>query len=540
MKKCKFDYDVKLLIPGRRYSAGDLKEIGIRTNDSRVRQIGLNCYEWISNELRSSNSEWNDFYNPDDPYEDEEDDENKYDVDKTVLKENFRIYKPTDAEIVSQFEHRCKNLGIPKFDIWEAMDASFREGVRICGYVRESDMTKVTYEPGKLTICTPDEAVAVKSHNGTTWTTQSVIEAYDGEKWTTVNSLTVGLFYRSETLLNLGLDVTDGDFVETRIPRLNMTLFKHCGKNVQSKLASNVNKAGQKNESMAIIANAKANYEPVAAAKVATPAKIYVNLGPYIAKWLKSNKTGNKEIWGIVEAFNPADSTKVLKFAHDVQDNLALFSDKLLQIGNFDSALADKNIKELAEYFEGATKPSGFWKSMFGASQERLDAVDVETVDKLATEIKKSIDNADMRIRAFEAAMEENDAYLKQLKIHIEAAEAISQWGVWVQMQGDLYEGVLVRDIVTNLKFLERKVYDLRLLLVSSEQTVSQLIIGKETVMGRIDQVNKVIRISIPLWKKQLVAYRTLKNSTNQKNSEESYVLLMKTQCDIVATIKVG
>ena len=251
-----------------------------------------------------------------------------------------------------------------------------------------------------------------------------------------------------------------------------------------------------------------------------------------VAKWNEMTPEEQKQVMDLAAQINVTDSQSVISFGAAAQQELARFSDTILdQIRNKDAGTVGESLTELLGRVQDLdagsldpSKNSGFAK-MFGGFRAEARKF-VNRYDKMSTSIEKIIDSLEKSkvqlirdITMLDVMYVKNLEHLKQLDIFIMAGtlklqelnnKVLPALREQAARTADSMDAQKVKDAMDLINRFEKKVHDLKLTRMISIQTAPQIRLIQSNDQMLVERIQSSILNTIPLWKNQIVISITL------------------------------
>lgn len=251
-----------------------------------------------------------------------------------------------------------------------------------------------------------------------------------------------------------------------------------------------------------------------------------------VARWNEMTPEEQKKVMDLAAQINVTDSQSVISFGAAAQQELARFSDTILdQIRNKDAGTVGESLTELLgrvqELDAGSLDPSrnsGLSKLFGGFRAEARKFVN--RYDKMSTSIEKIIDSLEKSkvqlirdITMLDVMYVKNLEHLKQLDIFIMAGtlklqelntKVLPALREQAARTGDSLDAQKVKDAMDLINRFEKKVHDLKLTRMIAIQTAPQIRLIQSNDQMLVERIQSSILNTIPLWKNQIVISITL------------------------------
>ncbi|MCL1925213.1 MAG: toxic anion resistance protein [Defluviitaleaceae bacterium] len=246
------------------------------------------------------------------------------------------------------------------------------------------------------------------------------------------------------------------------------------------------------------------------------------------------------------------DSSSVLKFGSAAQNNIAKFSDSILQNVKTRDVQSEigKDLTDLAitikDFDEDGEKKGAF--SIFKKAKSSVDklAIKYESVEKTIDRVVSSLENHERQLMKDVAVLdqiyEKNFEYFKDLSHYIAAGEekleeykntTIEEQRKIALTEGTQLEIQKLNDMENHANRFEKKLHDLKLSKTISLQMAPQIRLIQNNNTTLIEKIQSSIVNSIPLWKNQIVISLGIHNSQKALKAQKEITdmtneLLMK------------
>jgi uncharacterized protein YaaN involved in tellurite resistance len=251
-----------------------------------------------------------------------------------------------------------------------------------------------------------------------------------------------------------------------------------------------------------------------------------------VARWNEMTPEEQKKVMELAAQINVTDSQSVISFGAAAQQELARFSDTILdQIRNKDAGTVGESLTELLgrvqELDAGSLDPSknsGLSKLFGGFRAEARKFVN--RYDKMSTSIEKIIDSLEKSkvqlirdITMLDVMYVKNLEHLKQLDIFIMAGtlklqelngKVLPALREQAARTGDSLDAQKVKDAMDLINRFEKKIHDLKLTRMIAIQTAPQIRLIQSNDQMLVERIQSSILNTIPLWKNQIVISITL------------------------------
>ena len=251
-----------------------------------------------------------------------------------------------------------------------------------------------------------------------------------------------------------------------------------------------------------------------------------------VARWNEMTPEEQKKVMELAAQINVTDSQSVISFGAVAQQELARFSDTILdQIRNKDAGTVGESLTELLgrvqELDAGSLDPSknsGLSKLFGGFRAEARKFVN--RYDKMSTSIEKIIDSLEKSkvqlirdITMLDVMYVKNLEHLKQLDIFIMAGtlklqelnnKVLPALREQAARTGDSLDAQKVKDAMDLINRFEKKIHDLKLTRMIAIQTAPQIRLIQSNDQMLVERIQSSILNTIPLWKNQIVISITL------------------------------
>jgi uncharacterized protein YaaN involved in tellurite resistance len=251
-----------------------------------------------------------------------------------------------------------------------------------------------------------------------------------------------------------------------------------------------------------------------------------------VARWNEMTPEEQKKVMELAAQINVTDSQSVISFGAAAQQELARFSDTILdQIRNKDAGTVGESLTELLgrvqELDAGSLDPSknsGLSKLFGGFRAEARKFVN--RYDKMSTSIEKIIDSLEKSkvqlirdITMLDVMYVKNLEHLKQLDIFIMAGtlklqelngKVLPALREQAARTGASLDAQKVKDAMDLINRCEKKIHDLKLTRVIAIQTAPQIRLIQSNDQMLVERIQSSILNTIPLWKNQIVISITL------------------------------
>ncbi len=252
-----------------------------------------------------------------------------------------------------------------------------------------------------------------------------------------------------------------------------------------------------------------------------------------VNKWNEMSPEDRQKVLELASQINVTDSQSILSYGTTAQNDLAKFSDSMLdQVRAKDTGEIGANLTDLLlkvqEVDVDALDPEqkGFSLAKLFGNVKKETGKFMARYDKISVQIDKIIDQLDRAkiqlirdLTTLDALYEKNLDYLKELDIYIMAGtlklkdlndKELPALREKAQKSGDPVDAQRVKDMLELISRFEKKVHDLKLSRMISIQTAPQIRLIQNNDQTLVEKIQSSINNTIPLWRNQIVIAITM------------------------------
>jgi uncharacterized protein YaaN involved in tellurite resistance len=218
---------------------------------------------------------------------------------------------------------------------------------------------------------------------------------------------------------------------------------------------------------------------------------------------------------------NIYDRNEVLNFGTEVNKRLNDIVDKILdKARNSQTDGINTRLKDLVDLIGKsdlfATAKKGFWEVMgFGSEKKSIK----DSFNEINDQIKTATIDLNAKVQSLMVDLNDFDHLFSSTKDHYEDLSIFIEAGKLKLLElapdiaarekdkaaTDLFVSQQASDYLRSVKSFEKKVQDLEIVQLHSQQTVHQIRIIQDGNLMLVENVNNVLNVAIPSWKKQFI-----------------------------------
>lgn len=249
-----------------------------------------------------------------------------------------------------------------------------------------------------------------------------------------------------------------------------------------------------------------------------------------------------KAVDEFLEKVDVSNTTQILQYGANAQNNISKFSDSVLQdvktkstgeVGNLLSDLVVQ-IKDFDADIEEGGKTGLF--AIFNSAKKQVEKIIAKynKVENNIANIEKELENHKIQmmkdIAIFDTMYDKNLQYFKELSLYIIAGEkkleelrnvVLPEMQKKATESKDQIDAQAVNDMTNIINRFEKKIYDLKTTRIISIQMAPQIRLIQNNDSELVEKIQSSLINTIPLWKNQIVIALGLTNAKNALGAQK-------------------